>query len=117
MKLAVAEAIQPACDLVYYEVCIRTRATVASRDREDSKDTQLARIRSTSGTIPKTALRTHTLTHTDPRQHTNTAHTRMHDSRYMARHGRNTQELLRCSRTSAGELWKTMSKLSGRARA
>ena len=62
MKLAVAEATACTCDLVYYVVCIGTRATVASRDREDSKDTQLARIRSTSGTIPKTALRTHTHT-------------------------------------------------------
>ena len=43
MKLAVAEATACTCDLVYYVVGIRTptRATVASRDRKDSKDTQL----------------------------------------------------------------------------
>ena len=83
MKLAVAEATACTCDLVYYVVCIGTRATVASRDRKDSKDTQLARrehaVYLRDDPVPKTALYEHT-------------HTRMRDMETWEKHTR-----LRCS--------------------
>ena len=101
MKLAVAEATACTCDLVYYVVCIGTRATVASRDRKDSKDIQLARR---EHAVPQGRSRpengaTNTRTH---KRHTpahQTPHTRMHD---METSGRNTQDF--GVRTSAGEL-------------
>jgi len=100
MKLAVAEATACTCDLVYYVVCIGTRATVASRDRKDSKDTQLARrehaVYLRDDPVPKTALYEHTHT----RQHT--AHKHRTQECATWRHGRNTQDF--GVRTSAREL-------------
>ena len=93
MKLAVAEATACTCDLVYYVVCIGTRATVASRDRKDSKDIQLARR---EHAVPQGRSRpengaTNTRTQ-DSTLHTNTAHKNARHGDIWEKHTR-----LRCS--------------------
>ena len=100
MKLAVAEATACTCDLVYYVVCIGTRATVASRDRKDSKDIQLARR---EHAVPQGRSRPENgalYEHTHTRQHT--AHKHRTQECATWRHGRNTQDF--GVRTSAREL-------------